>query len=365
MEKVSVGIPTYNSGKYIRDCLASILSQTYHNLEIIVVDNGSSDDTERIVFSFKDPRVRFYRNPKNIFCYGSYNVIIKLAQTELLAIYHSDDVYEPTIIEEQVKFLKEHKNVVAVFTEAYIINSEGKIIRQSQKQSKIRDISVFDFRLAYNMILKYGDFFICPSGMFVKKVFEDVGLFKEEKFFSTTDDDLWIKLLEKYGMSRNMILTANDLEMWLRILQKYPVGILHKKLMRYRIHPGQGSFSDSSTSRENFFIVMDYYERYAREKKLISEHALKHYMAKKVRWIFSKGQDGLLRGDFSHARRNFISFIKNFCSIFPFWSFRDFSRLFWASSVVVLNPRFFLFKKILEYYLDYKVRQQQKKMSIL
>lgn len=363
MIPVTIGIPAYNSGRYIGQCLESILIQTYSNLEIIVVDNGSTDNTQEIVFSFKDPRVRFHRNPENIYCYGSTNVIISLAKTHLVAVYHSDDAYKPTIVEEQVKFLENHKDVMAVFTEAELINSKGEIIGEWEIPKELKNIDILDFQIAYNKFIKYGDFLICPSGMFVKKVFLDVGFFKGENFFSKTQDKIWIELLEKYGMNREMIMTANDLEMWLRILQKYPVGILHKKLMYYRIHPAQGSLSHS-TSYENFFIVMDYYERYARENNLISEDCMRHYRAKKIRWIFSRGQKALNQNQYIQARKEYWQFIKSFHFLYSCLELKDISRFFWALAVVLSGPFTVIFKKFLKLYFAYKQSQQQKKMRL-
>ncbi|MCM8828358.1 MAG: glycosyltransferase [Candidatus Omnitrophica bacterium] len=362
MEKVTIGIPTYNSEKYIKDCLRSILSQTYANLEIIVVDNGSTDNTEKIVFSFADSRIRFHKNPENIYCYGSYNVILHLAETELVAIYHSDDVYQPTIVERQVEFLKKHPDVMAVFTEANIINAKGEIIGEWKIPEHLENTEIFDFYAAYNNFLKYGDFFICPSGMFVKKVFSEIGLFKEEDFFQITDDAYWLELLKKYEMKREMQFTANDLEMWLRILQKFSVGILRKKLINYRVHPAQGTFSHYSTSSENYFIVMDYYEKYAREKNFLSLRYCKHYRAKKIRWKFAKGRDALLCGDFKIAKEKFIRFIKKFYLICPVLTFKDIARFLFALAFVFLPVQsWYFFKKIAFYYMAYKTRKEQKR----
>ncbi len=363
MEKVTIGIPSYNSGKYIRNCIESVMKQTYSNLEIIVVDNGSQDNTEEIVLSFKDPRIKFIRNPENIYCYGSTNVIMNIAETEFVAVYHSDDMYKPTVVEEQVRFLQQHKNVMAVFTEANLINSSGTIIGEWKIPKEFESADTIDFRTAFNGFLKYGDFFICPSAMFVKKVFSEIGTFKEEKFFSTTQAPFWLQLLERYEMDRNMIFTANDLEMWLRMLQKFQIGILHKKLMCYRIHAGQGTASHS-TSYENFFIVMDYYEKYARENNLISQHCWNSYRSKKIRWEFSKGQRALGNKEFVKARKNFIRFLKSFHKIFPDITFKDFYRFLWAVAVISSGPFICNFRTILNHYLIYKNRHRQKKMRL-
>ncbi len=204
-------------------------------------------------------------------------------------------------------------------------------------------------------------FFICPSAMFRKKVFSEVGFFKEERFFSKTDDSVWLELLNKYEMSRNMIFTANDLEMWLRILQKFPAGIIHEKLMLYRVHPGQGT-AMYSTSYENFFIVMDYYEKYARNNNLISQYYLNCYTAKKIRWRFSKGQQELTQNKFVEARRNFILFVKNFINI-HFLTFKDFLKLFWTLAIIFSGPCIRLLKKILDVYLVLKQKSRQRRMN--
>jgi len=358
---VTIGIPTYNSGKYLRNCLESILKQTYSNFEVIVSDNGSTDNTEEIVLSYKDPRIKFYRNERNLFCYGNYNRIIGLAKGELLAIYHSDDVYEPNIVEEQVEFLQIHKNVMAVFTEANFINSKGKSIGKWEFPEELSGIEVLNFKITFNNFLKFGDFLICPSAMFVKKVFTDVGFFKEENFFATTDEQAWLDLLEKYNMKKDMVFTANDLEMWLRILQKFHIGILHKKLMSYRIHPEQGTF-EYSTSYENFFIVMDYYAGYADKNQIILNDCWKSYETKKIQCEFLKGQTALRNGNFRDARRNFIDFIKHFDMI-SVPTTKDFFRFLWALSVLSSGSFIIILKKMAQYYLMYRTKQKQKNLK--
>jgi len=357
---VTIGIPSYNSDKYIKNCIESILRQTYPNFEIIVSDNGSTDNTEEIVLSFKDPRIKFYRNERNLFCYGNCNRIIGLAKGEFLAIYHSDDVYEPTIVEEQVKFLQTHKGTMAVFTEGHIINSRGEIIGSWDFPEVLSGIDILDFKTAFNNTLKFRNFLIFSSAMFVKRVFTEVGPFKEEDFFFITDEE-WLNLLEKYNM-KGKTFTANDLEMWLRILQRFPIGILHKKLMSYRIHPNQGTF-EHSTGYENFFIVMDYYAGYANKNQIILNDCWKSYETKKIQCEFSKGQTALRNGNFRDARRNFINFIKHFHLLFPLTT-KDFFRFLWALSVLLSGPFVIILKKIAQYYLMYRTKRKPKHLKL-
>jgi len=330
---VTIGIPAYNSACYIGRCLESILRQTYTNLEIIVSDNGSTDDTERIVRSYKDPRVVFNKNSENLFCYGNYNVIIKFAKGQFLAIYHSDDVYDPFIVQKEVEFLQKHSSVPAVFTQAYIINSKDKVIGERKFPEIFSNTDVIDFKRAYNGFLRFGDFLISSSAMFVKKIFSDVGPFKKENFFSTTQDVLWLESLGQYAMNKDMIFTANDLEMWLRILQKFPIGLLHEKLMYYRVHSGQGSQQHLASS-VNFFIVMDYYSVYAKNKDIISRNCWRKYEISKIRERFLEGQNFLAAGNFLEAQNRFKDFIKSRYFFYFCLSLKNLTYLLWSFLVI-------------------------------
>ena len=189
-------------------------------------------------------------------------------------------------------------------------------------------------------------------------------LFKDEKFFSTTQDEQWLELLKKYDMGSEMIFTANDLEMWLRILMKFHIGILHKKLMFYRVHAGQGTQQVQATSYENFFIVIDYYARYARTNNLILGKNWKCYEAKKVRWEFAKGMRALMRDEFSFARKFFMNFIKKFQLLVPDLKLKDFFRFLWAWCVIFSGPFAYKLKKTVHMYFLYKNRKENKKVRI-
>jgi glycosyltransferase involved in cell wall biosynthesis len=369
MEKeslVTIGVPTYNSERYIKDCLDSILKQTYSNLEIIVSDNGSTDGTEEIVFSCKDPRIRFNKNPENLYCYGNYNAIINLAGGDLLAIYHSDDVYKPSIVEKEVEFLRHHHGVAAIFTEAEMINLKGISFGELRVPEKFSEKEVLNFKQAYNGFLESGDFLICPSAMFVKEIFKEVGHFKEERFFSSSDAGIWKGLLRKYGVQEGLVFTANDLEMWLKILQKAPVGILHEKLMSYRIHPGQGTLEHPNAGK-NFFLVMDYYSNYAWEKNLVLESSWRRYEIRKLQEEFSSGQSSLIHGDFINARRHFLRYIKSPYFFYLCLSFKNSVRVLWALLVIntVRSKSGPFLQKILCRYRMEREKQNSRRMHLL
>ncbi len=88
---ISVCLATYNGEKYILQQINSILCQLESNDELIISDDGSTDNTEEVVNSYSDPRLRFVKNEENIGQFGNFNRCIKIARGEFLHILHSDD----------------------------------------------------------------------------------------------------------------------------------------------------------------------------------------------------------------------------------------------------------------------------------
>lgn len=109
---VSVLIPTYNSEKYIKDTLEGILNQTYDNLEIVVIDDASTDKTLDIVRKYTDKRIKLFLNNKNLGISGNMNKGIKLSNGKYLAIMDADDWSYPYRIEQQVNLMEDNPKVV-------------------------------------------------------------------------------------------------------------------------------------------------------------------------------------------------------------------------------------------------------------
>lgn len=99
---VTIGIPTYNRSGYLRQALQSALAQTYPNLEIIVSDNASTDDTPQVIAEYTDPRIRFIRQPENLGMAGNWNACLRAATGEYFLLLSDDDLLVPTGIEALV-----------------------------------------------------------------------------------------------------------------------------------------------------------------------------------------------------------------------------------------------------------------------
>ena len=106
MKKVTIMIPTYNQAKYISKAIESALSIDYSNIEVIVSDDCSSDNTDEIVKSIKDDRIFYLKNKKNSGAAVSRNKALKMAKGKWIAFLDSDDLWKKDKLEKQIKFMK-------------------------------------------------------------------------------------------------------------------------------------------------------------------------------------------------------------------------------------------------------------------
>ena len=148
---VSICISAYNVEQYFPATLASVLNQTYANIEVIILDNGSTDGTAEVIGSLSDPRVRAVQVMPNIGGYQGMNRAVSYARGDFIAVYHSDDIYEPTIVEKEVAYLQNHPDVGAVFTLDHYMDEDGKIF------GKMTMPKLFEGRqsLTYDDVFRY------------------------------------------------------------------------------------------------------------------------------------------------------------------------------------------------------------------
>jgi glycosyltransferase involved in cell wall biosynthesis len=122
--RVSVIVPTFNRAQFIADAIESVLSQSYRDFELIVVDDGSTDRTGEIVSSIHDPRLIFIRQ-ENRGRSHARNAALNIAQGELVAFLDSDDLYLPGKLEMQVAYMERHPEAGMIYTSARCIDQHG------------------------------------------------------------------------------------------------------------------------------------------------------------------------------------------------------------------------------------------------
>jgi glycosyltransferase involved in cell wall biosynthesis len=181
---VSVIIPTFNRAKYIQDAIQSVLNQTYPNYEILVVDDGSTDDTRQIVAAIESEKIRYYYK-----CHQgialSLNYGINHSRGHFIARLDSDDIFLPEKLGRQVQLLEENPDVDLVYTQVYKMTEDGKILSRYPE----------GHRLPPEPLRALRNFLFAPSQslMFRRECIEQAGVF-DENFVIASDWDFFIRL---------------------------------------------------------------------------------------------------------------------------------------------------------------------------
>lgn len=186
---VSVIIPTYNRALYIEESINSVLTQTYSKLEVIIIDDGSTDDTEKIIKRICDSRLRYiYQNNRGRS--NARNHGLGLSRGQFITFLDSDDLYLPRKVEMQVNYLLSQPRVGMVYTSAYCINSSGELLN-SKYEATVSG-------LIYSQIAFYKPVTITlPTVMVRRSVFNLAGDF-DEKMDRFEDTDMWRRISKRY-----------------------------------------------------------------------------------------------------------------------------------------------------------------------
>jgi glycosyltransferase involved in cell wall biosynthesis len=124
---VTIGLPVYNSERYVRQSLDSLLAQTYSNFTLIINDNASTDGTAQICQEYvaADPRVKYFRNPVNIGNPRNFNRVFELTTTPYLKWSTSDDLWAPTFLERAMEVMEHDSSIALCYPKTYLMDAEG------------------------------------------------------------------------------------------------------------------------------------------------------------------------------------------------------------------------------------------------
>lgn len=226
---VSIIIPTYNrAGKLLR-AVDSVLRQSYKDIELIVIDDGSTDQTSFWVERYKDPRIKYYKIA-NSGVARARNYGVKKAKAEWVCFLDSDDLWRRHKLSEQLRFHDQHRDILISQTDDVWIRSSKRV--NKKKKHQIREGRIFEDSLRLCLIC-------CSSVMIKKKLFNDLGGFDEG------------------------LVTCEDYDLWLRVLANNPVGFVKKELVT--------KFGGHEDQLSKKYPMMDKYRVYALEKLLKSE----------------------------------------------------------------------------------------------
>lgn len=220
-ELVSIITPSYNTAQYIADTIRSVQSQTWNHWEMIIVDDCSTDDTDSVVASFHDPRIRYLKNEINSGAAVSRNRALREAQGRWIAFLDSDDLWEPDKLEKQIRFMKE-KGYHFSYTN----------YQEIDENSAPLGVTVTGPR----HISKFGMYAYCwPGCLTVMYDADEIGL------------------VQISDIKKN-----NDYAMWLQVSRKAECHLLDEDLARYRKRSG-------SISNHGYVTLIKWHYRLFRE----------------------------------------------------------------------------------------------------
>ena len=182
-KKVSVIIPCYNQGKYVSDAIKAVLAQTYKNIEIVVINDGSTDNSSEIIKTFvdKNQNISFLNNKENRGVIYARNMAIEAANGEYILPLDADDTIEPTYIEKAIKVLNDNPNIGIVYCKARMFGSKNKYwnLKDFDKSNILYENCIF-----------------CTA-LFRKTDFFKVGKYKDYMQYGCEDYDLWLSFIEQ------------------------------------------------------------------------------------------------------------------------------------------------------------------------
>lgn len=183
---ISVIMATYNTPKeYLERAINSILTQSFHDFEFIIIDDCSSSNDQEVIKSFKDSRINFYRNEKNLGLAASLNRGLGMANGKYIARMDADDISLRNRLEIQYKFLEENKHIDVVSSFAKQFGERNNFIISPYIDDKEIDIQ-----------LLFGNTICHPTVMFRKEFMKKNDLKYNENFKSGQDYELWTRCLK-------------------------------------------------------------------------------------------------------------------------------------------------------------------------
>ena len=275
---VSVIMSVYNGERYLAEAVDSILSQTFHDFEFIVIDDGSKDGSVAMMETYvkRDPRVVF-KTHANKGLTATLNDCLKLAKGDLIARMDPDDIALPTRFEKQVAFLEAHPEIVNVGSRVILIDPFGTPYQTT-------DHPLTHAELDRDLLQGKGWAIVHPVAMMRKSTLEQLGGYNE-----------------KYR-------TSQDMELWLRMAEVGQLANIAEPLLKYRQHLESANFAKAEQQKK--FKVQILVEAYARrglppvDEAALPKPPMTDPFESRKRWGWAAIQARNFSAARSHAKTN-------------------------------------------------------------
>lgn len=260
---VSIGIALYNHEDYIKECIDSVLAQTYDNIEIIVIDDGSKDRSYEVAKSVLEAQTsRPYiltTRPNRGMC-NTLNEIIAHAAGTYISFIGSDDFWHPERIAKQVAYLESHPDIALVHTDSYIVDGESRIMSEFHCTRYQHEGDLYEALIMGEGLIN------TPAHLYRTSVYETIGVYDPQFRWEDTD-------------------------FWLRFAKRFKVGYIPESLNYYRRHGENLSSEENALRFVNDEIIRIY------RKNIDDPALLKKGLCKMYRKSYLKA---LRKGKFSY-----------------------------------------------------------------
>ncbi len=232
MPKLCVIIPCFNYGFYLKQCVNSVLDQSFRDFEILILDDASTDNTSQVGQSFHDRRVRYIRNSANLGHVENFNKGIAMSNSQYICIIGADDMMLQSNLQQKIDILDKYPSVGLVYSRAFIIDLHDKIVGHTFQVGQ-SSTNYIGGRNDFCNLLLYNNYVIASSVVFSRECVQRLGCFR--KF--------------RYG---------EDWDLWLRIAKYYDFAFLQAPLVGYRVHSSGLSKTAKTTgiAEEEIFKIL-------------------------------------------------------------------------------------------------------------
>ena len=233
--KVSVIIPAYNHQNFLGESIESVLNQSLSDLELIIINDGSTDNTEKISLDYKDERIKYY-NQINSGAHSAINKGISFAKGKYISILNSDDIYEINRLEECYKFLEANTNYAAIVTKLVPIDEKSNYLK---KNTSVHIKAFLDWYISAIPYFLDGNFPL---------------RFYSYNIAITTSNFFYRKNLSKKIGEYLPLRYAHDWDMLIRMSESADIYYMNEELLRYRIHHKNTIAEEGSEEKIKFEV---------------------------------------------------------------------------------------------------------------
>ena len=222
---ISIIMKCYNGEAFLNEAINSITKQTFENWELIFFDNNSKDNSEKIVKSFKDSRIKYFKSDRLLNLYDARNLAVKKTTGDYISFLDTDDMWTKDKLEKQINFIKKNSNYKILYSNYYVLkNNEKQIMYKNE----------------------------LPSGFITQKLLDFYGIGINTAFLDKS-------IFDQYNFKKDLNIIG-DFDFFIKTSKKFEIGYISDPLTFYRIH-------ENSFTKKNYKMYINELSNWIRENE--------------------------------------------------------------------------------------------------